>query len=154
MSLPLYFNKLVDTAILPRKNFESDAAYDVFYPAFMEDLTFLPGEQIVVNTGIACIIPEGYWLQFKERSGLAAKKGIKISGGVIDSAYTAEFKVIMLNTSHITQVISGGTAICQFTIEQVIPAEVHWVDTEVFDNLAKSKARKDKGFGSSDVKVK
>ncbi len=151
MSLQLYFKKLSETAILPRKNFPTDAAFDLYYPAFMEDLVLCPGEQVVVNTGIACIMPEDYWMKFHERSGLAAKKGIKISGGVIDSSYTGELRVIMLNTSRVTQVISGGTAICQFTVEQIVQAETHWVDADVFEHLVIHKDRKSNGFGSSDA---
>ena len=154
MSLQLYFNKLVETAILPRKNFSTDAAFDLYYPAFMEDITFLPGERIVVNTGIACIIPTDYWLKFHERSGLAAKKGIKISGGVIDSSYTGELKVIMTNTSNVTQIITGGTAVCQFTIERTESADLHWVEPAVFEHLVEFKDRKSKGFGSSDATTK
>jgi len=150
MTLPLYFKRLVETAILPRKNFPTDAALDLYYPAFAENITIEPGNQVVVETGVACIVPEGYWLKFHERSGLAAKKGIKVSAGVIDSNYTGQLKVILLNTSHIPQTITAGSAVCQFTIELVINADIHWVDADVFDRLAEAKDRKEKGFGSSD----
>jgi dUTP pyrophosphatase len=145
------FYKTNDNALLPKKNFPTDAAFDLCYPKYDTILSILPGSRIIVETGLRCIIPSNYWLKFYERSGLAAKKGIKVFAGVIDSSYTGELKVILLNTSHEIQFIDPGQAICQFTVEKILPCEITEIDKDVFEKEAEKKDRKIAGFGSSDA---
>ena len=152
--LQLKFYKLYEHAILPKKAHSTifeDAAYDLYFPG-SGAVVLEPGEQYTFPTGLACIIPEGYWLKFNERSGLAAKKGIKVSAGVIDPGYTGHLQVILLNTSKSIQTIVGNSAICQFTIEKIIPCELSFIEKEEFETEVAKRSRQEAGFGSSDKK--
>lgn len=58
-----------------------------------------PGERVVLPTGIALALPDGYAAFVHPRSGLAAHHGVGIinSPGTIDSGYRGEVKVILVN---------------------------------------------------------
>ena len=152
--LPLAFFRMNKWSIMPRKAYNrpfEDAAYDLYYPGGDNPIvTIYPGQQVLIGTGLKAIIPEGYWLKFHERSGLANKKGIKVSAGVIDPAYTGELKVILLNASSEPQIIEPKTAICQFTVEKIIPCNVFAIGEEEFNLECEKRTRKANGFGSSD----
>jgi len=54
-----------------------------------------PGKTALIPTNISVEIPEGYEIQVRPRSGLAARNGIGVlnSPGTIDSDYRGEIKV-------------------------------------------------------------
>ena len=159
----LYFAKLHKDAIIPTKR-DEDAGYD-FYPAFDERyISINPLETVLVPTGIATAIHNSKYLKLCERSSLASK-GIKISGGIIDSGYRGNIMVCMYNTSinrtviiakdtkdfnvdKYQYVIDYRTAICQGIICDVID-----MDTKIisYDDLSKIESiRNTQGFGSTD----
>jgi deoxyuridine 5'-triphosphate nucleotidohydrolase len=170
-----------ELAILPQKNHTNkfaDAAYDLFpFEAaptapldaiqaldttplvfnekgnYKEETKFIlyPNHRKMVGTGIRVAIPDGYWIKFHERSGLA-NKGIHILGGVIDSGYTGELKVIMYNSGSQIYEHDCSKAICQFTLEKVTESKIELISNEDMDYQASLRERKDKGFGSSDGK--
>ena len=114
-------------------------------------LRLLAGERKLVGTGIRLAIPDGYWVKFHERSGLA-NKGIHVLGGVIDSGYTGELKVIVYNSGHDTYEHDMVKAIAQFTIEKVTNSEIELISIEDMEIEASKRERQSKGFGSSDGK--
>lgn len=89
----LGFKKLDPKAQLPKYAHEGDAGMDIFA---LEDTNLFYGVPVLVRTGIAAEIPEGYELQVRPRSGLACK-GITVwnSPGTVDSKYRGEIKVIV-----------------------------------------------------------
>jgi dUTP pyrophosphatase len=147
--------KLREDAKLPAKAhtgvFE-DAAYDLYLPEKAESLKISPESHQLVDSGLKIIVPDGYWVKFHDRSGLAAKKGITVMGGVIDSGYTGEWKVILHNNSHYTQFIDPGQAMAQFTLEKINTADIILIDQEEFDVEDQKRQRGTSGFGSSDKK--
>lgn len=66
-----------------------------------EEIKILPGETIVVPTGLKMAIPEGYEIQVRPRSGLSLNTPLRIANtpGTIDSGYRDEIGVIVNNTS-------------------------------------------------------
>ena len=170
-----------ELAKLPKKthtNIFSDAAYDLFaFEAILSDpldainavqiapnlfdlklnldeetsFQLQAGERKLVGTGIRVAIPDGYWIKFHERSGLA-NKGIHILGGVIDSGYTGELKVIMYNSSDRIYTHDCEKAIAQFTVEKMINSKLELISSDGMDHQASLRERKDNGFGSSDGK--
>lgn len=158
MSIPtIQFLKLDLNATIPVKaNMGSaeqnqDAAYDLF-PSIVT--TLIPGERALVPTGLAAIIPVGYWVKFHERSGLASKSGIHILGGVIDNTYLGEWKIVMYNSSSSTLSITPEKAVSQFTLEKLHVAKVTEISREEFEKefQVRSDSRKANGFGSTDKK--
>ena len=57
------------------------------------------GKVKMIPTDFSVEIPEGYEIQVRPRSGLAAKHGIGVlnSPGTIDSDYRGEVKIILFN---------------------------------------------------------
>lgn len=116
--IDIKWKKLHPEAQMP--TFESDgaAAADV---RSVEDVTIPPGATIMVKLGFALEIPEGYEIQVRPRSGLAAKYGITIlnSPGTIDSDYRGENCVILTNLNSASFTVEVGDRIAQFALRQV-----------------------------------
>jgi dUTP pyrophosphatase len=116
-----------------------DAGHDIHAS---EDLTIEPGETKMCPTGIKIAMPPGMVCILKERSGLASN-GIAIGGGVIDSSYRGEVKVIMRNTTGRSVSVRKGDKVAQ-AIFLCVPS----IDFIRSDSLPESE-RGEKGFGSS-----
>ena len=99
--------KIKPNAIIPTKR-DEDAGYDI-YPCFDEEFMIIkPNETVLVPTGIASAISEGFYIQIQER-GSSGSKGIKYSAGVIDSSYRGEIFVALTNTNSVEVIISKLT---------------------------------------------
>ncbi|MCP5364246.1 MAG: dUTP diphosphatase [Hyphomicrobiales bacterium] len=104
-----------------------------------------PGERVMVPTGLAAAIPEGFEGQVRPRSGLAARHGVTVlnSPGTVDADYRGEIKVILINLGAQTFVIEHAMRIAQLVIAPVV--RLSWletVDLPVTDRAAG-------GFGST-----
>lgn len=117
--------KLHPDAQLPQTMRDGDAAMD-FYS--YKDYEIEPGERVVVETGVAIAIPEGYWGNVRDRGGLPAKHGIHTMGGVFDSNYRGEVQIIMINLGQETYKIVKGHRICQMIIEKHEQVELEEVE--------------------------
>ena len=129
---------LNDYAMLPRKNKE-DSAYDLYVDDYVD---INPGKTVALTTGIALEIPEGWGVQLYSRSGLASE-GLFVVGGVIDSGYRGQIKVLLYNSTKDIYPFQLGDRIAQFKIHPVYEAQ--FVES---DYLSTSE-RGEKGFGSS-----
>ena len=92
-----------------------------------QDATIPPGERVVVGTGIAVAIPEGYAGFVTPRSGLAARLGLSVvnSPGVVDSGYRGEINVILVNHDPVDVIeVRRGDRIAQMLIVPVVAAEL------------------------------
>lgn len=96
INIPVPFAKLDNSIITPAYAHEGDAGIDLRSTI---DCVIEPFERLVVPTGVAFAIPEGYAGLVIPRSGLAAKHGISIvnAPGLIDSGYRGEIKVVLIN---------------------------------------------------------
>ena len=96
INIPVPFTKLDSSIITPAYAHEGDAGIDLRSTI---DCVIEPFERLVVPTGVAFAIPEGYAGLVIPRSGLAAKHGISIvnAPGLIDSGYRGEIKVVLIN---------------------------------------------------------
>lgn len=105
-------------------------------------------ERELIPTGLYVAIPEGYELQVRPRSGLAAKHGIMIvnSPGTIDADYRGEINVILVNMSNEKFVIEPGMRIAQLVLNKV--ERIKW---EVVDKLSET-LRGPGGFGHTGMK--
>jgi len=123
MKVDIVLNKTVT----PKYATEGSAGFDL---ASIEDATIRPGDRAIIETGIYCKIPEGYELQIRSRSGLAAKHGIMVlnSPGTIDSDYTGQIKAILYNSGRDEFRIQKGDRIAQGVLSKVYQAEFNIVD--------------------------
>lgn len=110
------------------------------------DAVVEPGHRLLIPTGVAVAIPEGYAGFVQPRSGLALKHGITIvnTPGLIDSGYRGELGIILLNTdSSESFVVKRGDRIAQLVI-QAVPV-VTLVEVDQLDETDRGGT----GFGSS-----
>ena len=142
----ILIKKLSKTAIIPK--YETQGASGVDISANInEDLTLATNESTLVPTGIAVSIPQGFEIQIRPRSGLAAKKGISVlnTPGTIDADYRGEIKVILINHGNEPFVIRNGDRIAQMVVCPIVQAKFEEVD-ELSDT-----ERGSGGFGSTGV---
>lgn len=133
---------------LPRYATTQAAAADL-EAAVEESLTLKPGQRAMVPTGLCVAVPQGYELQVRARSGLAAKHGISLVNGVgtVDADYRGEIKVILINLGDEDFVIERGMRIAQAL---VAPApQVEWQQVETLDETERGTG----GFGSTGVQT-
>ena len=110
-----------------------------------ESITLSPLERAMVPTGLFVELPEGYEMQIRPRSGLAAKHGITVlnSPGTIDADYRGEIKVILVNLSNTPFTIEPGERIAQ-----MIVARYEQVEWQAVESLSETE-RGAGGFGST-----
>ena len=113
--------------------------------ALAEPMILEPGAIVMIPTGIAIALPQGFECQVRSRSGLAAKHGIFAlnAPGTIDSDYRGEIKVILANSGKASYAIQPGERIAQLVI-----ARYETVQWELVDSLDETE-RGTGGFGST-----
>ena len=133
--------KLNINAKIPTRANPNDAGADLYS---IESVVIPPLSRGVVKTGLALEIPVSYYGRVAPRSGLAAKHGIDVLAGVIDSSYRGEIGVVLLNTdSSNSFTVNVGDRIAQLIIE----SHYNPVFVEVLDLLETNRG--EGGFGSS-----
>ena len=113
-------------------------------------LTIPAGKFAMVPTGLFFEIPEGYEVQVRPRSGLAAKNGVTVlnTPGTIDSDYRGEIKVILINLGAADFTINSGDRIAQMIVAPVTQASF-----TIAESLSETE-RGTGGFGSTGVSTK
>ena len=113
------------------------------YADLSADATLLPGSRLLVPTGTAISLPEGYEAQIRPRSGLALKHGISLvnSPGTIDADYRGEIGVILINHGNIPFVLKRGERVAQMVVARF--SRVTWQE---LDELGET-VRGEGGFG-------
>lgn len=138
----LKFKKLDPGAQIPTKANPSDAGYDLYS---IHEAFILPGNRATISIGIAVKMPKDNMVGLIwPRSGLSVKSGIDVLAGVIDSGYTGEIKVCLLNTSKDPIFLSAGSKIAQIIFQEYLTFDFQEVES------IESGERGNKGFGSSD----
>ncbi|ANG66379.1 dUTP diphosphatase [Chlamydia gallinacea] len=116
-----------------------------------EPIALLPGQRLLIPTGIKMQIPSGYEVQVRPRSGLALKYGVTVlnSPGTIDSDYRGEVCVVLANMGESTFIIEPKMRIAQAVMAPVVQAKFIAIDTA--EELAET-ARGSRGFGHTGEK--
>ncbi|MEG8948086.1 dUTP diphosphatase [Rosettibacter firmus] len=111
--------------------------------AIDNELIIQSGSFALIPTNLKVEIPEGYEIQVRPRSGLAAKHGIGLlnSPGTIDSDYRGEIKIILFNFGNEDFVVRRGDRIAQLVLSKIYKAEL--IESE---EINESK-RNEGGFG-------
>ena len=139
--------KLRESAKLPTYGSAEAAGADL-YACMGEAVTILPHKTVLIHTGIAMEIPEGFAGLVYARSGIATKRGLAPANKVcvIDSDYRGEIMVSLHNHSDEAQTIDNGERIAQLVIAPYITA-----DFILSDDLNETD-RGAGGFGSTGTK--
>ena len=133
----------MDEAKFPTRASKQAAGWDLYAA---KGCIIEPGETVLVHTGIALEIPDGYCGKLYSRSGLSTKKGLRLANcvGVIDSDYRGEIMVAMYNDSSFVREIEVGDRIAQIIIESYIKIDKF----NVVEELSNTD-RGNGGFGST-----
>lgn len=113
-----------------------------------EPVVLMMGERKLIPTGIHIQLPEGYEAQVRPRSGLALKAGVTVCNapGTVDSDYTGDIGVILINLGHEPFTIYKGDRIAQLVV-----AKYERVEWNVVSEL-KAAERKSDGFGHTGIR--
>ena len=146
----------VNVAVLPLPHFEGLQlpAYETAGSAGMdvraavpegEPMVLTPGARAMVPTGLSVAIPQGFEIQVRPRSGLAAKHGLTClnTPGTIDSDYRGEIKVILVNLGQEAFTIQRGERIAQLVLAPV--TRLAWQAVDSLDETERGAG----GFGST-----
>lgn len=145
--LDLGFTKLHNDTIEPTYNYESDSGFDLYS---VEEVTLPPFGRVLVSTGLAFDIKDGYEIQVRSKSGLAINQGLMVlnSPGTVDSGYNGEVKVILFNVNNHEFVVKKGMKIAQAVLTSVVNGK--WVNLVKKSQLT-NKDRGNQGFGSTGI---
>lgn len=136
----LLVKKLYKDAILPKRQTEGSAGYDI---CSYNDYIIPSNTKQLIDTGISFTVPEGTYGQIAPRSGLSCK-GTHIGAGVIDRDYTGHVKVLLFNLNNDDDIIiNKGDRVAQLLLKRVSVCEVEEVDE------LSSTDRGSGGFGST-----
>lgn len=124
------------------------AALKVPGESYAPTLNIWPGHTAMVPLGIKVEIPEGYEIQFRSRSGLAAKNSVFVlnSPGTIDSDYRGEMFAILHNAGHKVFTVEHGMRVGQLVVAPVTRGRFVEVD-----ELSETE-RGESGGGSTGLK--
>lgn len=113
--------------------------------AIDNDIILKKHKRVLIPTGIAIALPDGFEAQIRPRSGLALKNGITVlnTPGTIDADYRGEIAVILINLGDEDFIITRGMRIAQMVIAPYIQAQFEQVEdlSETFRGKG--------GFGST-----
>ena len=140
--ISIYIKRVDKGLPLPEYKSEGASGMDIYSRI---DTTLMPSDYLVIPTGISVELPEGYELQIRPRSGLAANYGIGIlnTPGTIDADYRGEIKVIMFNIGKKPYRVKRGERIAQAVVSNVVKSEI--VEVEQLSETDRGKG----GFGST-----
>ena len=110
-----------------------------------QSVTLAPLGRAMIPTGLYVELPEGYEMQVRPRSGLAAKHGITVlnSPGTIDADYRGEIRIILVNLSGEVFTIEPGERIAQLVVAR--HEQVEWEPVEELGTTERGAG----GFGST-----
>lgn len=131
-------------------SYETSGAAGADVRAFLNEPVVIPvGKRAMIPTGLFFAIPEGFEIQVRPRSGLAAKNGVTVlnTPGTIDSDYRGEVKVILINLGDADFTVNNGDRIAQLIVAPV--TQGIFVKTDKLDETERGAG----GFGSTGVKA-
>lgn len=128
---------------LPQYAKGGDAGADIYSRI---DFTLAPGERMLVPTGIAIALPDGYVALVHPRSGLAIKHGVTMvnAPGTVDAAYRGELQCILINHDPKDPIsFKRGDRIAQLVFQRVERAQ--FIEVEHLPGSGRGEG----GFGST-----
>lgn len=139
----------IDKQNLPLPGYETSGSAGMDVCAAIDNqVVIAPGEIVLIPTGLAMAIPQGFEIQVRPRSGLAIKHGVTIvnSPGTIDSDYRGEVKIGLINLGRDSFTIQRGDRIAQLVLAPV--ARACWQLTDQLDDTGRGAG----GFGHTGVR--
>jgi dUTP pyrophosphatase len=147
MRVPVRLKVLPHGEGLPLPDYQTKGAAGCDVRAALADPVVLqPGQRALIPCGFAMAIPDGWEVQVRPRSGLAAKFGVTMVNGpgTIDCDYRGEVMVPIVNLGEEAFRIERGERIAQMVLSPVF--RISWDHVE---ELETDTERGIGGFGST-----
>jgi dUTP pyrophosphatase len=127
MTLPvrIEWKRLSPLARIPAYQTSLAAGMDV-HAAITEPMLLEPNRVVLVPTGFALAIPEGFEAQVRPRSGLSTKHGVTVPNapGTIDADYRGEVMVALINLGREDFTVEPGMRVAQLVFAPVARADI------------------------------
>jgi len=96
-----------------------------------EGRVIAPRERVLIPTGIAIALPDGYEAQVRPRSGLAWKTGVTLANapGTVDADYRGEVSVLLVNLGDAPATVERGDRIAQLVVQRLPRVLLEEVDS-------------------------
>lgn len=133
---------LNNNAKVPTQGSEKSAGYDLYVS---EEITVPKRGRALVKTGVAFLLPDGYYGRIAPRSGLAWKHGLDVGAGVGDQDYRGEVFIVVFNHSDTDHKFKVGDRAAQFILTKIGICDHKLVVVKELDETKRS----DGGFGST-----
>lgn len=116
-----------------------------------KSIKIMPGDRMMVPTGLIFDIPKGYSLRVHARSGTSLKLGLSLvnAEGVIDSDFVHEVSVLLQNNSNNPVVVKAGDRIAQ---AELVPLLTYAFEER--KTAPKKKTSRNGGLGSTGMAPK
>ena len=142
----IHFKRLTTNATLPVYGSSEAAGADL---TTIESVTIPAGKRALLRTGLqVAFMQSGYVALIWPRSKLAAKFGIDVLAGVVDSSYRGEIMISLLNTSEDDVELRVGDKVAQLLIQPIIQPEM----VEVYD--IQETDRGSKGINCEELRLR
>ena len=131
-------------ALIPSKKTKTSAGYDLHSNI---EVTIPPWKKVVCETNVVIDMRcnKQVYGRIAPRSGLAAKNGIHVGAGVIDSDYQGSIGVVLFNLSDEEFKVNKGDRIAQLIFEKIMHPELKYASSNCNDESERSI----NGFGST-----
>lgn len=139
---PLFLVDLIKKNPFVKCSIEDDTMYIVI-PA---------NGRVLIPSGIKTFMNPDTALIGANKSGVASKKGLVFGAHVIDSDYSGEIHINVINTSNEDVIVTCGEKLIQFIHTPVLLSPLEEVDKETYDKLHDKSERGEGGFGSTGTK--
>ena len=140
----ILIKRLSKNISLPKYETSGSSGLDI--AAYIDkDVEIKPGKTEIIPTGLLVAIPDGFEIQIRPRSGLAAKNqiGVLNTPGTIDADYRGEIRVILINFGNESFIVKRGLRIAQMVLCPIIKAK--FKEVESLENTERGSG----GFGST-----
>lgn len=131
----------------PVRAHPTDAGIDFFVPDDQELIQLKPNEDALIDSGIKVIVPKGYAMIFKEKSGVAVNKKLTIGACVIDSDYRGTAHIHMFNNGTDLVSIKPGDKIVQGLVIPVSLCDLEEISMQEYASYDTERGAG--GFGST-----
>lgn len=148
----IQFRSFYSKAEMPRKATEGSAGYDI---TTVDTRLLRPGQRALFRTGFGIVLPEGWEMQIRPRSGMALRHGITVlnTPGTIDSDFRGEVCVLLHNASDTPFQIEAGDRIAQAVFAPVFQVFLSWEHNgTTLGEALEETSRGAGGFGSTGVR--
>ena len=165
----LRFTK-VREVISPTRANDGDAGLDFYMPTnleavnyhgdicirykdgFITSIDIAPHTRVLIPSGIRILLePKESMLTAANKSGIASKKGLIYSAQIVDSPYTGELHIGIINTGETVETIEAGKKLMQFIHVPIYLTQPEEISFSEYEELANDwGTRGSNGFGSSD----